>query len=277
MLSASDQTGQLLVGRTFDGLRFSGDATESQGARVGNVSAIRGQAGNRKINPDPESIEQTTMKTKRVAQYLRVSTNGQTTENQSIELRRYCERQGWKIVKVYEDHAISGSQHDRPSLNAMLADAQKDMFDVVVVWKIDRLARSTAHLLEILNLLRASHVDFCSSTQGIDTTTAHGRMVFTFLGAISEFERELITERVTAGIARAKQNGVQFGRPRVGYDINRALELRKGGLSWGQLAKKLGVSSATLRRAIYPLLKSPATKKGRFPGSKVCSKAPVKN
>ena len=217
------------------------------------------------------------MKPKRAGLYLRVSTAGQTTENQAIALRQYCERQGWEITKVYEDQAISGTQHDRPSLNAMLADAQRGEFDVVVVWKIDRLARSTAHLLEILNLLRASHVDFCSSTQGIDTTTAHGRMVFTFLGAIAEFERELITERVTAGIARAKQEGVQFGRPRVGFDINKAIELRKEGLSWGQLAKRIGVSSATLRRVIPPLAQNPHFKNGQKSGSKVCSKMTAKS
>jgi DNA invertase Pin-like site-specific DNA recombinase len=216
------------------------------------------------------------MTKKRAGLYLRVSTEAQTTENQAIELKRYCERQGWTIAKTYEDHAVSGTQRDRPSLDEMLSDAQRGKFDVVVVWKIDRLARSTAHLLEILNLLRANHVDFCASTQGIDTTTAHGRMLFTFLGAIGEFERELITERVTAGIKRAKANGVQFGRPRVGFDINRAIELRKEGLSWGQLAKRMGVSSATLRRTIYPLLKSPSTKKGRNLGSKVCSKTPAK-
>ena len=216
------------------------------------------------------------MKTKRAAIYVRVSTNGQTTENQSIELRRYCERMDWRIVQTYADKAISGATRERPALDAMLADASAKKFDVLVVWKIDRLARSTQHLLEILNLLRSNHVDFCASTQGIDTTTAHGRMLFTFLGAISEFERELIAERVTAGIARAKQNGVQFGRPRVGFDINRALKLRKEGLSWGQLAKRVGVSSATLRRTIPPLLKTPTAKSGKNPGSKVCSKAPAK-
>lgn len=217
------------------------------------------------------------MKTKKAAMYLRCSTISQTTENQSIELHRFCDRQGWQVFKIYEDQAVSGAQHDRPSLNEMLSDAQRGKFDVVLVWKIDRLARSTAHLLEILNLLRASHVDFCASTQGIDTTTAHGRMLFTFLGAISEFERELITERVVAGIGRAKANGVQFGRPRVGFDVSKALELRKEGMSWGQLAKRTGISSATLRRAIYPLLKSPSTKKTRIPGSKPCSKLPAKS
>lgn len=215
------------------------------------------------------------MKTKRVAVYARCSTAGQSTDSQLSELRRYCDRQGWTVAKTYEDRAVSGAQHDRPALNAMLADAQRGEFDVVVVWKIDRLARSTAHLLEILNLLRACHVDFCSSTQGIDTTTAHGRMVFTFLGAIAEFERELITERVTAGIARAKENGVQFGRPRVGFDINRALELRREGVSWGTLAKRTGVSSATLRRAIYPLLKSPAPENSQKPVANVCSEVPA--
>lgn len=211
------------------------------------------------------------MKIKRCGIYKRCSTSGQSTDLQSVELNRFCERQGWTITKEYEDHAVSGAQHDRPALDALLADAKQDKFDVVVVWKIDRLARSTSHLLEILNLLRASKVDFCSSTQGIDTTTAHGRMVFTFLGAIAEFERELITERVTAGIARAKQEGVVFGRPRVGFDINRALELRREGLSWGTLAKRTGVSSATLRRSIYPLLKTPTTKMGMNPVAQVCS------
>ncbi|MEI7652607.1 MAG: recombinase family protein [Verrucomicrobiota bacterium] len=217
------------------------------------------------------------MKSKRVAQYLRCSTSGQTTELQAIELNRFCERQGWTVTKVYEDHAISGAQHDRPALDQLLTDAKQDKFDVVVVWKIDRLARSTSHLLEILNLLRASKVDFCSSTQGIDTTTAHGRMVFTFLGAIAEFERELITERVNAGISRAKQEGVQFGRPRVGFDINKALELRREGLSWGVLAKRTGVSSATLRRSIYPLLKTPTVKIGKNPVAKVCSQVAAEN
>ena len=105
-------------------------------------------------------------KIKKAACYVRVSTNGQTTENQALELKRYCDRQGWTVTQTYEDHAVSGSQHDRPALTELLADAQRGRFDVVVVWKIDRLARSTAHLLEILNLLKASKVDFCSSTQG---------------------------------------------------------------------------------------------------------------
>ena len=216
------------------------------------------------------------MTKKRVACYVRVSTAGQTTSNQSLELKQYCERQGWVIAKIYEDHAISGSQHDRPALDELLADAKKGKFDIVAVIKIDRLARSVAHLLEILNLLRASGVDFCSATQNIDTATPHGKMVFVMIGAISEFEKSLIQERVTAGIARAQQEGVQFGRPRVGFDINKALELRKEGLSWGMLAKRTGVSSATLRRAIYPLLKTPMAKNAPKPGSKVCSQLAVK-
>lgn len=217
------------------------------------------------------------MTKKRAALYVRCSTSGQTTQSQLLELNRYCERQNWTITKTYEDQAVSGTQHDRPSLNAMLADAKQGKFDVVVVWKIDRLARSTAHLLEILNLLRTSGVDFCSSTQNIDTGTPHGRMVFTMIGAISEFEKDLCKERVSCGIANAKKAGVKFGRPRAGYDVNKAVELRKEGLSWGQLAKRIGVSSATLRRTIPPLLKSPTAKTGRNPSSKVCSETPAKN
>ena len=217
------------------------------------------------------------MNKKKAACYVRVSTSGQTTDNQTLELKQFCERQGWTIVKTYEDHAISGSQHDRPALDALLADAKQGKFDVVAVIRIDRLARSVAHLLEILNLLRASGVDFCSAKQNIDTGTPHGKMVFVMIGAISEFEKDLIKSRVTAGIARAKQEGVKFGRPHVGFDINRAIELRKEGLSWGLLAKKMGVSSATLRRAIPPLLKTPTAKIGKILGSKVCSQLAVKN
>jgi DNA invertase Pin-like site-specific DNA recombinase len=107
---------------------------------------------------------------KKVALYLRVSTSQQTVENQRLELDKYCERQGWQIVKVYEDSGFSGSKSDRPALNEMLRDAGKSKFQVVVCWKIDRLARSTADLLNILLTLKNNGVDFCSTTQAIDTT-----------------------------------------------------------------------------------------------------------
>ena len=197
---------------------------------------------------------------KKVALYLRVSTTSQTCENQRRELETYCQRQGWVIAKVYEDSGFSGSKSDRPALNEMLTDAAKSKFAVLVVWKIDRLARSTSDLLNILLTLKNYGVDFCSTTQAIDTTTSYGKMVLTFLGAIAEFERDTIIERVKSGIERAKANGVKLGRPRIGFDVNQALQMKRGGSSWGIMAKELKVSSATLRRSLTPLLKNPTAK-----------------
>lgn len=194
---------------------------------------------------------------KRVALYVRVSTDRQTVQNQRLELDDYCERQAWKIVKVYDDSGVSGSKNDRPALNDMLKDANKNKFDVVACWKIDRMARSTADLLNILTQLKTAGVDFCSTTQAIDTTTSYGKMVMTFLGAIAEFERDTIIERVRSGIQRAKANGVRLGRPRTGFDVNRALAMKREGGSWGDVSKELKVSSATLRRTVSPLLKNP--------------------
>jgi DNA invertase Pin-like site-specific DNA recombinase len=196
---------------------------------------------------------------KRVAIYVRVSTRrDQTTQNQIGELQKYCERQGWQVVELYDDSGVSGAKSDRPALSMMLKDAAKGRFDLICVWKIDRLARSVADLLNILSNLRSHGVDFVSTTQAIDTTTSYGKMVMTFLGAIAEFERDLICERITVGIERAKQDGVRFGRPHVGFDVNRAVQLKREGRTWGQIAKGLGVAHSTLRRMVTPLLKSPA-------------------
>jgi len=194
---------------------------------------------------------------KKVALYLRVSTHQQTVENQRRELEAYCLRQGWTIAKVYEDSGYSGSKSDRPALNAMLADATFGKFAVLVVWKIDRLARSTLDLLNILTTLRNHGIDFVATTQAIDTGSSAGRMLVSFLGAIAEFEREMIVERVRSGLARAQAQGVKLGRPRVGFDVNQALQMKQGGSSWGVIAKELKVSSATLRRGLTPLLKNP--------------------
>jgi DNA invertase Pin-like site-specific DNA recombinase len=191
---------------------------------------------------------------KKVAVYLRVSTATQTVENQRLELEAYCQRMGWVVTQTYEDSGISGTKYDRPALQKMLKDAAKGKFDVLMVWKIDRLARSTSDLLSILQQLKALGVDFISTTQSIDTTSSMGKMVLTFLGAIAEFERDTIVERVKCGIQRAKSEGVQLGRPRVGFDVNRVLAMKSEGYSWKQISKELKVSSATIRRMATPLL-----------------------
>lgn len=191
---------------------------------------------------------------KKVAIYMRVSTATQTVENQRLELEAYCQRQGWIISQTYEDAGISGSNFDRPALQQMLKDAAKGKFDVLMVWKIDRLARSTADLLNILQQLTSLGVDFISTTQSIDTTTSMGRMVVVFLAAVAQFEKETIVERVKCGLQRAKSEGVQLGRPRVGFDVNRVLSMKSEGYSWKQISKELKVSSATIRRMATPLL-----------------------
>lgn len=183
---------------------------------------------------------------KRTAIYLRVSTCHQTVKSQERELKEYCERQGSKIVKIYKDEGMSGSNGNRPALNEMLADARKGRFDIVAVWKIDRLARSTADLLCILTDLRNAGVDFCSTTQAIDTSTSYGKMVMTFLGAIAEFESDIIKERVKSGLLRARAEGKQLGRPRKAVDIGRALELRQQGMGYKKIARILNVPKSTL-------------------------------
>lgn len=183
--------------------------------------------------------------------YIRVSTSngGQTTDNQRRELEAYCQRQGWKSV-VYDDSGVSGAKEDRPALNKLLKDASAGKIGVVVVWKIDRLARSVVHLLQVLQQLQAAGVGFVATTQQIDTTSAYGRMVLTFLGAVAEFERSLIVERIKAGLSRAKAQGVRVGRPRVAVDIKKALALRGEGLGYKQIAKALGIPRTTVYRVL---------------------------
>lgn len=204
---------------------------------------------------------------KRAAVYLRVSTTEQTVENQRLAVEQYCKLQGWNVAKVYEDVGISGAQDRREGLDALKADVAKGRYDVVLVWKFDRLARSTTHLLETLSLFHRYGTDFVSVTEAVDSSTPAGKMVLTFLGAIAEFEREIIRERVVCGLERAKSEGVRLGRPRVGFDVNEAVRLKKGGRSWTQLAKQLGVSSATLRRILPPLLKNPVNGSALVPCS----------
>lgn len=194
---------------------------------------------------------------KKVCCYCRVSTSEQTIDSQLEAVRRYCQNQSWEITKLYTDEGVSGAQDDRISLNRLKEDCknQKRGWTAVVCFRFDRIARSTTHLLECLNLFQKHKIDFISINEGIDTSTSVGRMVFTFLGGIAEFERAIIQERVKSGIERARGQGVKIGRPRIGFDVNGALQLKREGLSWMQLSRRSGVSVATLRRVISGLLK----------------------
>jgi DNA invertase Pin-like site-specific DNA recombinase len=150
----------------------------------------------------------------KLALYARVSTADQTTDNQLIELRRYADARGWTIVEEFIDHGISGTKASRPALDRMLVAARRRKIDAVVCWKLDRIGRSTKHLILLLDELQTLGVAFVSLQDAIDATTPVGKMAFTMLAAFAEFERSTIVERVRAGLGRARRQGKVLGRPR---------------------------------------------------------------
>ncbi len=193
-----------------------------------------------------------------VALYARVSTlNGQDPEMQLSELREYAARRGWTVHGEYVDHGISGSKESRPELNRLTADAHRRAFDAVLVWKIDRYGRSLKHLVNALADLSAYGVAFVSFRDNLDLSTPSGRLMFQIIGAMAEFERSLIQERVRAGLRNARSKGKRFGRPRVQVDPASIASLRRDGLSWSQVCRKLDVSKGTAQRAFYGLPNHP--------------------
>ena len=187
---------------------------------------------------------------KRIAIYARVSTDKQSTENQLLELRTLCTKLGYTIVQEYTDNGISGakSRDERPALDLLLKDATRRKFDMVMCWSIDRLGRSLQHLVEILNELQALKIDLYFQQQGMDTSTPSGRMIFSVFGAIGEFERNLIRERVLAGQQRAKANGIKLGRPSKMNDGMRSAVklLRENGMGIKQIARELQIGVGTV-------------------------------
>lgn len=189
------------------------------------------------------------MKPKRVALYVRVSTGEQNADMQVSELTEYAQFRKWQSVETYSDK-MSGAKDKRPALDRLMGDAKRGKFDVVAVWRFDRFARSTSHLLRALEEFAALGVDFVSLKESIDTSTPTGKMIFTVLAAVAELERSTIRERVVAGQKAAKRRGVRFGRPPVEVDTDRALKLRKQGLSWRDISAEVGVPKDTLCRRI---------------------------
>ena len=181
----------------------------------------------------------------KAAIYARVSTLDQEPENQLQELRRYTEARGWTAVE-YVDKGVSGAKDRRPALDQLLTDARRRRFDVLVCWRLDRLGRSLKHLITLLEELQALGVSFVSPAEGIDATTPAGRLQMHILGAIAQFERERIRERVLAGLQRARTQGTRLGRPRARVPIDRLQTV--AGLSVDGAAHALGVSRSTLKR-----------------------------
>ena len=186
---------------------------------------------------------------KRVGLYARVSTNRQCPESQLLPLREYATARGFEIVSEYVD-VISGSKDSRPELARLMADAAKRRLDAVAVWKFDRFARSTRHLVTALEQFNALGVDFISLSESIDTSTPMGKMVFTVLAAVAELELSLIRERVVMGLERAKAQGKQLGRPMIEANEKQILTLSEQGLSSRQIAKQLSLSPSTVLRRL---------------------------
>jgi DNA invertase Pin-like site-specific DNA recombinase len=158
-------------------------------------------------------------KPKRVALYVRVSTDGQTVDNQRRELEAVAERHGWDIVEVFEDRGVSGarSRSERPAMKRMMEGIARRQFDMVAAWSVDRLGRSLIDLIGFLKEMHAKGIDLYLDRQGIDTTTAAGKAMFQMMGVFAEFERAIIVERVKAGLARAKAEQ-RAGKERIGRD-----------------------------------------------------------
>ena len=180
--------------------------------------------------------------TPRVAVYARVSTSDQSTESQLLDLRRYVRERGWTLFKEYTDHGISGTTDSRPALNELMDAAKKRRFDTVLVWRFDRFARSTKHLILALEEFRNLGIDFVSYQENIDTSSPLGSAIFTIISAVAQLERDIIAERVKAGLRRAKENGKKLGRPRATVDTEKIYWLRSKGLSLRAIAQHTGIS-----------------------------------
>src|SRR5271166_1599642 len=186
-----------------------------------------------------------------VAIYARVSTlNNQDPEMQLAELREYAGRRGWQVVEEFTDQGVSGCKESRPALNRLMADACRRRFDAILVWKIDRFGRSLKHLVNALAELAALGVSFISLRDNLDLSTPSGRLMFQIIGAMAEFERALIQERVRAGLRNARAKGRKFGRPRVIVDAPRIASLRAQGRSWSQITAEMKIGKGSAQRSV---------------------------
>jgi DNA invertase Pin-like site-specific DNA recombinase len=193
----------------------------------------------------------------RTALYARVSTlNGQDPEMQLRELREYAARREWEVAGEYIDHGVSGSRDSRPELNRLMADAQQRRFDAILVWKVDRFGRSLRHLVNALAELGALGVAFVSLRDNLDLSTPSGRLMFAVIGAMAEFERSLIQERVKAGLQNARAKGQQLGRPQRIVHRESILQMKAEGLSIRQIAERIGIGYGTVRARLAGELKT---------------------
>src|SRR5215470_17771677 len=188
----------------------------------------------------------------KIAIYARVSTadKGQDPEMQLRELREYCERRGWTVSAEYVDVGVSGSKDSRPQLNRLMADAKRRKLDTVLVWKLDRFGRSLKHLVAALGEFEALGIAFVSLRDSFDLTTPAGRLMFNMVASFAEFERDLIRERVRAGIANRRAKGFSVGRKPVSIDSAKLNALRSEGRTIREIADTLGVSRSLVHKTL---------------------------
>jgi DNA invertase Pin-like site-specific DNA recombinase len=193
------------------------------------------------------------MKTKRAALYVRVSSGEQNTGAQERALREYVQRRGWKLQQIYRDQGVSGASSSRPAVNELMKACRRGSIDVLVVWKFDRFARSLKQLMSGLEMCRALGIDFVSVTEAVDTSLPAGELVFQMIGAVAQFEKSLIGERVKSGLANARAKGKLLGRPPLRkLTAGETRELRRQRVQhkvpFRILAKKFGISVWTAHR-----------------------------
>ena len=188
----------------------------------------------------------------RVGIYARVSTidKGQDTEVQLRDLRSYVQARGWIIADEYVDKGQSGAKDRRPDLDRLMKDVRKRKVDLILCWRLDRLGRSLKHLILTLDELQSIGVGFVSYNENLDLTTSTGRLMFQLLGAFAEFERNLIRERVKAGLANAKAKGAKLGRPSPQFDEGELIRLRKSGLTIRRIAERLNLRKSFVHKTL---------------------------
>lgn len=193
----------------------------------------------------------TSTKRSTAAIYCRVSTDMQSTENQERELRAAAEHRGLEVVHVYHDKGISGAKgrDKRPGLDMALKDAVRGRYGLLMSWSVDRLGRSLQDLVGTLQELHGANVDLYLHQQGVDTRTPAGKAMFQMLGVFAEFERSIIVERVKAGVARARAEGVVFGRPPVAEDkLQQIRDMLSQGVGILKTAKTVGVGTSVAQK-----------------------------
>jgi DNA invertase Pin-like site-specific DNA recombinase len=186
----------------------------------------------------------------RAAIYCRVSTSDQSTEMQLRDLRKLADGRGFEVVKEYCDEGQSGAKNSRPALDKMLADAKAGKFQVILVWRLDRLGRSLAHLIRLLEDFKTNGIELISFSEGLDFSTSTGTLFFQLIGAFAQFERECIRERTRSGLRNARARGVKLGRKVVPVDVLEVRRMREAGTPFKTISQTLRVSVGSIYRAM---------------------------